>query len=180
MKKFFAILVIAVLVGLPVFAEGETPATETNTAFGLDGAVGLSFGLFDDLKNTAFGDLNALATLASVRGGGDVSLLYTVNEWASVGGSLGVYILQFSVNGGNTYTFFDVPVRAVAKLGDKNLSLSPYLGYYWTPVGFPFPGLEAGARLAMGGLFLEAGYVLGQPNWKHINLGFVGSDFFRF
>jgi len=175
MKKISLLVLGLALCSAAVF--GQDTDTGDQKSFVINGGLGLSFGLFDGVA-PEFEALESLLTLASVRGGIDGALVYRLNDWVAVGPQIGFYALQYS-SGSDSYTFIDLPVRAVAMVGTSDLALQPYVGYYFS-TGFPFPGFEFGARAILGSLFVEASYVLGSPEWKHIALGFSLNKLYEF
>jgi len=175
-KKFAVLFLALVVAGASLLSAQEAGAPRKS--FAIDAGAGLSFGLFDSMPS-AFGDLSGIATLASLRGGFDGALFYKINDWIEAGPMIGLYYFTTSTSS-SSYTFFDFPLRAAAKIGKGATFIEPYVGYYATSAGFPFPGLELGARAALGGFFVEGSYVLGTPNWKHIALGYTLSDIFGF
>jgi len=169
MKRLVALsLLLAVAGASLVSAQDEGWLKKSLT---VDAGAGLSFGLFDSMPSP-FGDLSGIATAASVRVGVDGGLFYKMNDVVEVGPMIGVYYLNPTVNG-VSYIFFDVPLRAAVKIGMGSTFIEPYVGYYVASYGFPFPGVELGARGALGGFFVEGSYVLGNPNWKHIAFGYT-------
>jgi hypothetical protein len=187
MKKILALLlVLAVSGGASLFAQ-DAPA-EPAKPFSVDAAGGLSFGLFDKLGTVGDVDLSVVATILSIRAGIDGDLLFHVNDTVAVGPQLGLYVLQYTVTSGaseSTVTFIDVPVRVVAKVGNKGASIQPYLGYFVsvnTLSNFSFPpaGVDVGARAVLGNFFIEGGYVIGSTPWTRIAFGFQASDLFSF
>jgi hypothetical protein len=175
-KKFAVMFLVLVVAGASLVSAQEAGAPRKS--FTIDAGAALAFGLFDSMPSS-FGDLSGIATIASLRGGFDGALFYRINDFIEAGPMIGLYYLSTSTSTSN-YTFFDFPLRAAAKIGKGATFIEPYAGYYATSAGFPFPGLEFGARAALGGFFVEGSYVLGAPNWKHIALGYTISDIFGF
>jgi len=172
MKKIsILVLVIALTATATVVAEDAAPKMFTT-----DAAVGLSFGVFNSGE---FGAFASVATIASLRGGLDGTLLYKVNDVVAVGPSVGLYVLRYTVDG-TDYTLFDLPLRLAAKVGTGTTFIEPFAGYYLAPVGFPASGPEVGVRGALNGFFVDASYVLGTYSWTRIAIGFAQADLFRF
>jgi hypothetical protein len=139
----------------------------------IDGGFGLSFGAMnssDPLIQTA-------GFLLSIRGGGDFAVQkQLVGDWISAGGQLGVYYISF-----DNVLLLDVPIRAVAKIGQGATFIQPFAGYYlpltgWSALG----GLEFGAKVSLGGLFFEFSSISSQVPWTRYNVGFLASEVFRF
>jgi len=175
MKRTFLLILGLALWSPAVF--GQETDTGEQRSFVINGGLGLSFGLFDG-ASPEFEALESLLTLASVRGGIDGAVVYRLNDWVAVGPQIGLYALQYS-SGSDSYTFIDLPIRAVATVGSSDLALQPYVGYYLS-TGFPFPGFEVGARAILGSVFVEGSYVLGSPQWRHIALGFAFNKLYEF
>ena len=68
----------------------------------------------------------------------------------------------------------------MAKIGSGSTFVAPYVGYCATTTGFPFPGVEIGARGSLGGFFVEGCNVIGNPSWQHIALGHTLANVLNF
>lgn len=141
----------------------------------VNGGLGASIGFFDDGD---YDGLGPLMTLASFRLGADAALVYKFNDVIALGPQVGFSALTVDLNGGS-YTFFEVPLRAVMKVGRPDLAIQPFLGYYLS-LGFPFPGPEVGARAILGPFFGEGSLVLSRPSWKRVALGASLNELLRF
>lgn len=169
MKKIVIMLVVLFLIGGAVFAEGnEGPVS-----------VDLSVGLYYDAYDLSeLGDFAILAALFNMRGGILFGVGFNVMDFVTIGAEAGALGMYWYDSYGNYVTMLDLPFHAYADLhaGDV-ISLRAYGGgiligaiangiaYYVAP--------EAGARVSLGGFYVEGSYVFADTAFPRFGLGFT-------
>ena len=176
----------ALLVGMILmFVFSAATFAQDTGKFRLDGSAGISMAIIsgDSIEaDNPLADLAGFAlTLASIRGGATGTLRYMLTDSLSAGAELGLYYMTVSdaADGGDSYTFIDLPLRAVARFGSGNTFIEGFGGYYLT-MGLPLSGMEVGAKVSLGGLYALATYTIGQLKYSRYELGFSMNNLFSF
>lgn len=168
MKKYIIIILLFAFL-IPLFS--------TDSGLNLDLGTGISMAFFDP-DDLEFGNEEGLLlTLLSIRGGFNSTLRYEITDSLSLGGEIGFYYL--SIEGEyDTYTFWDIPMRAVVRFGKDETFIQGFAGYY-LPVGSDLGGVEAGAKVALGGIYASASYTLGPVDFLRVEVGYSINDLLR-
>lgn len=168
MKKTI-ILIILLAAFLPLFAK--------DSGLNMDLGAGISMAFFDP-DDLEFGNEEGMVlSLLSMRAGVNGTLRYEITDSLSLGGELGFYYLSLEGDYGD-YLFIDIPARAVMRLGKDDTFIQGFAGYY-LPIGSDLGGIEAGAKAALGGVYLLASYTMGDFNYLRVEVGYSMNDLFR-
>jgi len=173
MKKILLVLAVLVLFG------GAVSAQEEQGPIRLDFSSGL---YYDAYPMEDMGGFEIIAALFNLRVGGLVGLGFNIGEAITVGGEVGALAMYWSDNSGSYSILFDLPVHAYADvhLGEA-VALRVYGGGiglgYWTNSFFLGFAPEVGARASLGGLYVEAAYVLSAEPFYRYGIGFTANAF---
>ena len=146
--------------------------------FKLDVGAGLSFAIIDGNDLTDSDDFSDaagfFATLLSIRGGVNGTFRFQITEQLSAGTEIGLYTMSVEDTDGtgNSYTFIDIPARAVVRFGKGSTYIQGFGGYYISVDNPIFGGVEAGAKLSLAGLYIAASYTMGDISFVRYELGF--------
>jgi len=166
-KALFILILLAVM--LPLFS--------ADSGFNLDGGMGLSMAFFDPDDLEYGNEEGAILSLLSMRFGVNGSLRYEFTDSLSIGTEIGCYYLTFDTDT-DSYTFIDIPLRAIVRMGKDDTFIQGFAGYY-LPIGHELGGVEAGAKVALGGLYITGSYTLGAVDFFRVELGYSLNDIIR-
>jgi hypothetical protein len=168
MKK--ALLVcLFVLIGISL----QVSAQEAKRIM-LDAGAGASLGVIsgDALPgDSEFSDVEGfLLSLLSLRGGINGTVRYPLASHLSTGVELGVYVMTLE-DTDDSYTFVDIPARAILRFGSGKTFIQGFGGYYYS-IGNPvFSGFDAGIKASLGGLYFSGSYVIGEISFPRYEIG---------
>jgi len=174
------LFIIIISLSSPALADyGETgPEKDTPSdynAFGWDLGLGMSLGFFD--KETGDYDVEEsfMKALLSLRVGFNTAFRFNITGWLSTGVETGVMFMKMTVDSGSgkrEYSFFDIPIRAIFRIGGGSTFLEPHAGYY-IATGSYLGGGDLGVKLSLGGFFVEYGYIIGTEKYSRVALGWT-------
>lgn len=153
------------------------PLFSVDSGINADLGAGLSMAFFDP-DDLEFGnEEGAILSLLSLRAGVNGSIRYEFIDSLSLGGELGFYYLTLEGEY-ETYTFVDLPIRAIIRLGKDETFIQGFAGYY-LPFGSNLGGAEAGIKAAIGGVYACVSYTLGPVDFSRVEIGFSMNDLLR-
>ena len=190
-------MILCLLVVLPLSFVFPQEAAEDGEAEGdkisLDVGAGLYYNAMPLPENALAG---FFAALFNLRGGAFVSGRYYLSEDMSVGAELEVHYISSTLTVDDeefNYSLFDIPILGVFRHELGGIAAQPFLGLLMTgPSSSSTSGggettlnmnLYVGANIFLGGLFGEAGYVIGLGNaqsFARFGLGYSLRDIFGF
>jgi len=140
----------------------------------VDVGAGLSFAGFDpdEIGGSYAQESSLILSLLSIRGGVNADVRYYFSDSLSAGAELGLYTLSIKGDYG-TFTYYDIPLRGVLRWGNGKTFLQVFGGYYLTLSDDLFDGIEAGARISLGGLYISAAYTRGDMGFMRYEIGYA-------
>jgi hypothetical protein len=164
-------------------AEAAPASKDVPEAKGVDKkplAIEAGTGLYYDAYPLTGSLLDFLVWIYNLRGGAWGDLMIPIKGGLSLGGEVGAF---YMTNDKYTAGTIDLPLHAKAAYRLGKLGIEGVAGLFTSAVIDPasstydfFLGLDAGARLRLGGFYLEGGYVYGLgelPSFPRFGLGFT-------
>ncbi|MBI9107174.1 MAG: hypothetical protein JEZ04_10575 [Spirochaetales bacterium] len=172
MKKIILVLAVFLVFGGIISAEG------TEGPVRLDFSSGLYYDAFP--FQTTDG-LQILEAIFNLRFGGHLGLGFNLSENMRLGVEAGVLAFSWETDS-YYYTLLDLPFRGYFDLhAGEDLSLRAFGGgIVIMAIGNGIASVivpEAGARVSLGGFYIEAAYVFSNNPIQRFGLGFTGSLF---
>ncbi len=183
MKKLLIALFLIVVMAGGLAAKSEKKAAEPLKAVSIDLGVGVWEHLYTP-GAIRTGDI--MAILLGFRAGGFGAFRVNLSDILSVGAEVGFAYMRIPSMVGKTVACYDVPIHAIVRAKFGGVALQPYVGGLLAgrDEALDF-NLHAGAKLLLGGFFIDASVVIptepgGFNFYPRFGLGFQINDIFSF
>jgi len=187
MKKLIIMSFLVLLLCTAIFAQEEMQSSASPLR--IEGGGGLTIEIPDVAENEEVSLLDGISMLFNMlRVGVFANVRYEIVKNVTVGAELGLFAFTTSDEDGNTQMtpLIDIPIRAVIRYDLGVLGVMLFGGYNFantmdlsTASGLnQLHKLEAGARIYLGGLYVDGALLFWQNNSvrkssKRIGLGFA-------
>ena len=165
MKKLMILTMLLMLISGFAMADGLT--------------VDISAGIYYNAYNLRDEDsFQFPGSFSYFRAGGLLGAGYRVNKFLSAGGELGFLYLTYDYGDGET-ALIDLPMHVYADISlGKILAFRPYGGavmLHSTAESAVYRiNPELGARLSLGGFYIDTAYVFAEESYTRYGIGFTG------
>ena len=170
MKKIVLVLIVLALFG------GFISAQEVEGPMRVDSSGGIYYDAFPLQSTNGFQFLEAIFNL---RVGGHLGLGVNLNDSMTIGGEVGILAMYWE-SGYYYYTLLDLPFRGYFDIhaGDAVALRAFGGGLAVVAIGNGIATAvlpEVGARVSLGGLYLEATYVFANTPYQRYGIGYTES-----